>query len=477
MRRGGPMIRWLEQRFTRRPPVDDFPVPDNITGLPDNSAVVIVGGGLAGTAFARQLLMLCDKEKKKYHVYLINSTGCNYCGGLVTDLALKTMGGLYNQGISEGVVLKKIRSCNYINNESSVKIRMRTPLMATLRTSRFGILGFDDSLKERILEGLDEEIRSYLRIIEPTLVNKLTPPTETGNGCWRVTLSIRGDDGKNQTIDCHLLVLATGFRSLNRPMLSEFARVTGYIPPPVMAASVTEIDTSSARYNNIGKDMFIIDGILPDAVIAFIPKGKKWLTMTALGKMVTKEDLKTLFSHQAVKKYLDLDDPGEHLRCRTICPASIYTGAARNFYGDGWVMLGDLTGYGRVLKDGYFASFLGSYLAAHTAVYRGIDKVTWDKYYHRPLQQFETGNRIGMFLFKLNFRLNNKAWFNRLFIEAARQEGNGDSCGGPIHAGIRGIANGKIPYGLIGIFFVLGLVNYMVRHPRKTWRILFTRES
>ena len=471
------VIGWLEQHFSRRPPQGDTTVPDDAAGLPDGSTVVIVGGGLAGSAYARQLLLLCNKANKRYRVYLINSTGCNYCGGLFTDLARMTLHTLYDQGIPADIALKEVGSCVYINSEAGVKVRLHEPMLATLRTSRFGITGFDDSLKERILEGLNDDIRHCLKIIEPTLVSSLTPPEETPKGRWRVTLSLRREDGEHETLDCDLLVLATGFRSLNKPMLSEFARVTGYIPPPVMDASVAEIDTSAAHYNNIGQNMFILDGIVPNAVVAFIPKGKDWLTMTALGKRLTGDDLETLFSHPAVKKYLGLDNPREHLRCRTMCPAAVYTGAARNFYGDGWVMLGDLTGYGRVLKDGYFAAFLGSYLAARTTIYSGTSKEAWQRQYHRPLRVFEADNRTGMLLYNLNLRLNQKPWFNRLYMAAAQSEGSGDNPGGPIHAGIRGLASGKIPYALSGVFFALGLVRYILRHPLKTLRLIRRQES
>ncbi|MDA8233315.1 MAG: hypothetical protein M0Z31_00635 [Clostridia bacterium] len=464
------MIRWLERQFTCHAPVDDFLVSEKAAGLADGSTIVIVGGGLAGSAFARQMLMLCHKEKKRYQIYLINSTGCNYCGGLVTDLALQTLNTLYGQGIAEDVVLKKVQTCVYINSEGSFKIRIGIPMMATLRTSRFGFIGMDDSLKTRILEGLDEEVWPYLKIVEPTLVNKLTPPQETGNGCWRVTTSIIMEDGQHQAIDCDLLVLATGFRSLNRPMLKEFSQVTGYVPPPVMESSVTEIDTGSARFNNIGKDMCIIDGVIPGAVIALIPKGSGWLTLTSLGKKLTKGDLEQLFRHPVFKQHLDLDDVGEHLRCHTICPAAIFTGEADNFYGDGWVMLGDLTGYGRVLKDGYFGSFLGAYLAAHTAVYRGIMREDWRVHYHRPLRGFEIGNRVGMLLFNFNQKLNGISWFNRFFMAAAQSEGGRDNWGGPIHAAVRGITTGTIPYLLIGVFFICGLLRHLVFHPIKTWQ-------
>lgn len=443
-----------------------------IAGLTQGAVIVIVGGGLSGSAFARKILTLCRKTGKNARVYLVNSTGCNYCGGLITDLARETMRNLYELHAPHDVILNKVSDCIFINREGSAEISLTTPMLTTLRTSRFGITGFDDSLKARILEGI-EDMEPWLTIIEPTLVRQIIPLAEPGGQGpesgpkWRVVLSIKKDNGCYEELDAHVLVLATGFRSLGKPMLNDFQELTGYIPPPVMEGSVTEVDTSTAKHNLIADHMLVIDGLVEGAVLAFIPKGKSWLTLTTLGKQLTPGELDRVFAHPQVKKYLDLPHPSKNLRCRMICPAKLFTGSAQNFYGDGWVMLGDLTGYGRVLKDGVYASFLHAHLAAEAMCYHGATKEAFARFYHQPLREFEQDNQVGMLLFRINTHLNRRSWFNKLFIMAAENEGKKSPQGAAMHAGIRGLMTGRIPYGLIGVFFIIGLISFMVRHPLK----------
>ncbi|MFZ3172205.1 MAG: hypothetical protein WA118_09505 [Carboxydocellales bacterium] len=474
-------IKYLEKTFNKPAPKqniepqDDIYPETSITGLNKNAVIVIVGGGLSGSAFARKILTLCRKTGQHPKVYLVNSSGCNYCGGLITDLARETMINLFDLHTPHDVILNNVSECIFINKEGNTQVNLNIPMLTTLRTSRFGITGFDDSLKSRILEGI-EDMEPCFNIIEPTLVRQIIPLTEPGKQYpdnepkWKVVLSLKKNDGSYEELDAHVLVLATGFRSLGKPMLQNFQALTGYIPPPLMEGSVTEVDTSTAKHNLIANRILVIDGLVEDAVIAFIPKGKNWLTLTMLGKKLTAEELDVVFDHPQVKKYLDLPQPSKHLRCRTICPAKLFIGFAQNFYGDGWVMLGDLTGYGRVLKDGVYASFLHAHLAAEAICHHGASKEAFARFYHQPLQEFKWDNQIGMLLFRINTQLNRRSWFNKLFITAAETELEKDSQGAAMQAGIRGLMTGRIPYRLIGVFFVMGLMYFIVRHPLRTLR-------
>lgn len=469
---GASIVGFLERHFSRRPPrLADL---ERAGGrhratrvLSDGDRVLVIGGGIAGSAFTRQLLLLAHREGLHLKVYLVNSTNCNYCGGLITDLALNTMRSFLRLDVPEDVVLRKVERCIYLNASGSVAVEVNTPLTATLRTSRFGVTGFDDSLKRRILEGLPPEVGEMLEIFEPTIVKQVHRQEKGAK--WRITLSRRRESGEFVELEGDVLVMAAGFRSLGRPMLNSFTESTGYVPPPVMAASVTEIDTSAALKKRIDNQMFILDNVLPGAVLAFIPKGENWLTLTALGRRLTKEDVDRALSHPSVRRWLELPEASKHLRCHTVCGAEVFTGPSRRFYGDHWVVIGDLTGYGRVLKDGYFASFLGSRLAAATMVYHGLTERDFARYYHAPLKHFVLDNRVGMWLFHWNNRLNQYPWFRQLFITAARQESRRDGYGGFIHGGLRSLATGELSYRLTAALFIAGVASFALTHPRQLW--------
>lgn len=459
----GNLTARIENRFRRRPPdINRLELPgiSRRPRLQPGTRVIIIGGGIAGSSFARQFLQLTAAAGLEVRVYLVNSTNCNYCGGLVTDLAARTMERLLELEILPGQVLQMVEKCVYVNPAGHAHVEIKEPLVATLRTSRFGVEGFDDSLKERILEGLPEEIARQLTVMEPTIVRQVR--RGDGDPAWRVTLSKRRPDGGYVELDGDILVMAAGFGGLKRPMMQSFQQVTGFVPPPVMEASVTELDTSRARRKNIGSHMFIVDNVIPGAFIGLIPKGEHWLTVTALGHKMTRDDIDYLFSHPVLRDFIDLPRANEYLRCHTICPAYVFTGVSPRFYGEGWVAVGDLTGYGRVLKDGYFASFLGTRLAAQTIIYHGAREADFARFYHAPLRFFKGDNRIGMLLFHLDRYLEQKPWFSRLLVDAARRESKGGGPGGFLHAAFRSLATGELSYRLTAALFAGGLVSGMI---------------
>jgi len=247
------LVAALESYFSKKLDYHYRPLNGSTgNGIKDGTHVTIIGGGIAGSAFARQLATLAEQYKKNIPITMVNSTNCNYCGGLITNVALHTLKCMYKLPIPDNLVLKKVKECIYVNPEGSVVVNLPHPLTATLRTSRFGVPGFDDSIKDRIAVGLSPETAKKIEVIEPTLAKKVEKLDDGGHK-WRVVLSKRNPDNSNQTILTDVVVIACGFRALNRPMLENFQRLTGYQPPPTIPASVTEVDTSKALHNrNVG---------------------------------------------------------------------------------------------------------------------------------------------------------------------------------------------------------------------------------
>ncbi|MEW6624052.1 MAG: hypothetical protein AB1420_13140 [Bacillota bacterium] len=452
------LTQWIVKHNLLKPPSLEVSVRgQEVNPLKDGDHVVVVGGGIAGSAFARRLLSLAVKEGKKVKVTMVNGTSCNYCGGLITDLALKTFNQTYGLRVPKDVVLTRIKEFAYINSQGSFDLSIEEPMLGVLRTSRFGVIGFDDSFKMRILEGLPDETADFLTVMEPTIATHILPQKEGGKP-WKVVTSRRKADGTSIELAADFVVLAGGLKMIDRPVLTEFQTFTGYQPPPLMPASVTEIDTSQARVNLMDGRLYIVDGIVPGAVMGLVSKSKNWLTLTSLGRELSKEDFDRLFSHPEVKKHLDLPNPSQHLRCGIICKASVYTGPAKNFYGDNWAAIGDLNGYGRVLKDGYLASLLSAKLAAETIIYIGRDKQSLYKNYFLPISKLKNDNKAGMALFKINTLLNHTSCFSKFFIKSAHLEAKHHKCSGPIHQGVKSLMTGDLPYKWIAALFVVGLL-------------------
>lgn len=464
-------IEYTEKNYSPKVPKEGLvPRDKEKLALSDGATIVIVGGGIAGSSLARELLIIASEENICIEVNLINSNTCNYCGGLITNLAEKTLQEMYKLSVPSELILKEIDTCIYLTHEGSVEVDLKTKMIATLRTSKFGLQGFDDSIKSRVTEGLGPHVAAMLKIFEPTIVTKIRAPEKDQNQ-WQVQLSRRDHDHQPIVIAGDVLVMAAGFKSLNRPMMGKFAEQTGYSIPPLMSASVTEISTDQAITNKITDQIVIIDNIVPNAVVAIIPKSEHWITITSLGKKLTFDDIDLLFRAEALKKYLDLPYASDYLRCKMICPANVFTGHSKKFYGDGWVAIGDLTGYGRVLKDGYFASFLESHLVARTIFYQGATAANFKKYYHKHLKKFTLDNHFGMSLFKFNLWLGKFPLFRKILLAVGQAEQKRDPSGSFMHSSIRALTTGDLSYRLITFFFVMGFLNLFTR-PRELLKII-----
>lgn len=469
-----PYVHWVEKRFARLPfdaslgraaghgARDGRPAAGSARSLSGDGQVVVIGGGIAGSAFARQFLAFSGQAGLGARVVMINHVNCNYCGGLVTDLSLNTLRRAYGLEIPGNVVLNRIGEAVYVNPAGGQTIRLDQPLVSMMRTSKFGELGFDDSLRTRISEGLPERDASRLTLIEPARVIEAVPPTAGGPG--RVVYA-RYDPSRRGMVlveqPAHVLVLATGLRSLGTGFMKRFSEVTGFRPPPTMPASVTEIDVGPALHNRLDGKILIAADLVPGCVAALISKRHDWLTVTSLGTVLTRDDLRALFGHPAVREFIDLPDAHRYLRCDRICRAQVYTGPARTVCGQGWAVLGDLSGYGRVLKDGYFASLYGAQLLAATLVERGTAAGILRRHYAGPLRAFVSDNRVGMGLYHLNQRLERKEWFCRLLLQAGIAESAALPFGGAIHAAIRALVTGELSYRWIAALLWTGLLRHL----------------
>lgn len=463
-----PLIRLIEDRFGRKPPKEPTcrSTRDRYFKPVDGCSVVIIGGGMAGTAFAKRILTSAVELGIRINTTIISRPSCNYCGGLITNLALRTMRGLYGYEPAPEVVLSEIDEAILVNSHSSRSVRFESPLASVFRTSRFGQVGLDDNFRENVLAGLPKGAERMLSVIQPAVATSIELPQEGKRGSVTFLRS-----GGMEQAEADLIVLATGLRSLQSKFISSFRELTGYQPPAIMPACVTEVEVSTSETNEIGRRMLILNGVVPDTVVALIPKQLNWITIAALNKVLDAGDLRAIFAHPMVRNYVRIDSPEPHLPCNRVCTSGVFVGSARKFYGDGWVVVGDLTGYGRVLKDGYFAALLGADLAAHTAIEHGCSEEAFALHYHPGLRHFETDNRVGMGLFTLNNFLARSGAFNRAIIDVLEVESAHQPYGGLAHAAFRALSTGELSYRWITLLFIGGLTSWAVKDPVRAFKV------
>ncbi|MHB1418127.1 MAG: hypothetical protein ACYCX4_00850 [Bacillota bacterium] len=421
----------------------------------------VVGGGIAGIALARQLLLQAGMFGKEIKVKLFNSENCNYCGGLITSRASQTLQDLYRWDIGRDVILDRFEECIYVNKAGTIPVQFKEPLYSTFRVGKFGATGFDAHLRHRLLEGIDDLNSGSLEVIEPSVVTGINCPQRTlgqkGKIYYRTTQY--GDS----VADVDILAISTGLRSLGGQVTSTLCEQVGYAPPATIEASVAELDLGN-MHHRLSHRLLVANGILPGCTVALIPKGPSWITVVSLGRCISGEELDELFSYPPIKKLTGIVQPLKKLRCGHICPARVHTGPARHFYGDGWIALGDLTGYGRVLKDGLFASLAGAYFAGVTFFKYGTTGESLHRFYHRPLAQLGDNNRVGMWLYHLDHRCSSSLCFSGIVTKAASWEAakNGR---GEIHQALGGLQAGSMPYLKIAGMLARGIGKYLIFRP------------
>lgn len=456
------LLDLIETNMVRRPP--NFEAETG-TAVGDGFHVVVVGGGLAGSVFARQFLRRTAQIGVKARITLINAVNCNYCGGLITGLASETLRSLCGLDLPPERVLSTIRRCYYVNPFGSGEFFLGLPQHSVLRTGRFGEPGFDESLKNRITDGLSPDTRSRLTVIEPARALEILPPGRDGTPATvRYMRHARNGKPLTEEVRGDFLVMATGLRSQGMKVMDSFSSASGYRFPPTMEASVTEIDLSGARRNLLGDALAMVNGVLPGCVIALIPKRRDWLTLTSVGRCLTSDDVDRLFAHPAVCQVIDVPGGLARLRCGQICRARVSLGPSKHYWGRGWLAVGDLTGCGRIFKDGCFAAWYGADLAARTIVHRGVTDEAIGRYYSRPLTSWSSDESLaGLALFRMSLAFGSGAWTGRLIVGAVRSERDLGLLGGPVHSAFRAVTSGELNYRWIGGLLAWGLLRHAAR--------------
>lgn len=437
----------MEKHGAVRPLSYRAATPGNAGASP--MTIAVIGGGLAGPAFARRALRIAGELGMDVRVELLTRPSCNYCAGLITDVSLQSMRQLYGLTIPPDVVRETIDEVVFINSRGSVPISLKEPMTSVLRTSRFKQQGFDVSWVEHVFRDL--HAHASFSVQQDARVTHIKPRETDG---FKITYD---HSGSQLTMDADVLVIATGLKSIQQPWMQTFITDHGYRPPGLMDACVTEVNTTKATHYSLGGKVLVVDGIIRHCIVAFIPKGKGWLTITGLGKILADHDLEVLFNHPLVREYIQLEHVVENLRCRKICSASVITSPAKRFYGNGWVMIGDLTGCGRVLKDGYFAALESADLAARTILPHGSSEAAFREHYARPLRRLAFDNRLGMWMFSLDQRIS-KGRLGTSLLANALGETCGDRQGGMVISALRGLFSGELSYKQIGTLFTLGMV-------------------
>jgi flavin-dependent dehydrogenase len=233
-----------------------------------------------------------------------------------------------------------------------------------------------------------------------------------------------------ERVSADLLVLATGVNS--RPPLDGSY---GYRPPSTAVMAQDEILRPPSWP--------------PDQVRAYFqrPRGLTFGALTPKGRYLNISLLGKRLATDAVSDFLDAQGLTDWLESSSLCGCTprVAVGAARSYYGDRWVAVGDAA-VTRLYKDGIGSAFTTAQAAMQTAVHHGISRQAFRRGYAPVCRRVAADNLYGRLLYGLwSLTLRSPpllhAWKGALQAEA------GAPAAGQVHTRVLwGMLTGDEPY-------------------------------
>jgi flavin-dependent dehydrogenase len=355
--------------------------------LQDDSRVCIIGGGPAGCFSAIHLLDRARASGIRLQVRIydprfvreaLGAPSCKGCAGIVSANALEAMESI-GLKIPRCVIQETIDE--YRVHILGQIIRLPQPKPGRRILSVYRGRG-PRAHRGKPIKSLDSFLLDEARRRGAEYV----PETVRSVG-WQEVPVVHAE---TETFPADLVVVANGVNT--RPVLEPFF---GYAPPPTEAMAQDEIPkpkdwpahTVAAFF---GEPRGLMFGVL-------VPK-KDYLNVSLMGHGMGPDPIREFFQAQAeaVGGYL----PGPPERCCG-CGPRVPQQAARRFFGDRWVAVGDAA-VTRLYKDGQLSSFLTARQAMETALESGISAADFEAGYAPVARRIEGDNRYGEILFRIS---------------------------------------------------------------------------
>ncbi|MEK7291460.1 MAG: hypothetical protein AAB013_06035, partial [Planctomycetota bacterium] len=374
--------------------------------LKDNSNIVVIGGGPAGSFFVHFALRLAKEHGRKINITILDGrdfiqkgpVGCNMCAGVLSET-------LTNKMESEGIVLPKTRVQQEIDGyyfqtqERGIPLYHPKPghkpkIITVFRGNgpRFSDLttniSFDDFLLTHVAS---QGVKVIPAVVEEIDLPK--DPQDLVNIVYK-----EADVRKKMSTD-----LVVGAFGLNTSLIKRIVgKEFGYQEPESVRTCNAELHLGrSYIQEHFSKTIYVFAlGIKPIKFAAFIPKGD-YVTVSLIGKEdMTKAHLVEFMKHPKVCELLPSGWSLPKDLC--ICFPKIPISHAAHPYTNRFVMIGDAS-ISRTYKNGIESAFDTARLAAQTIFERGISEEDFKKGYYKPaLKLLAQDNFFGNLMLSIN---------------------------------------------------------------------------
>ena len=364
--------------------------------LENHSRVCIIGGGPAGSFAALHLLHLSELHNLHLEVRIFEPrdfsrpgpAGCNRCAGVLSSRLWDNLSEL-GLSIPDSIVQADLQSYNIHLDHQQIHLERPNPSRRIVSVYRGG--------GPRIFQDAPEASFDQFLLSQATERGALHNPHRVRQVRWEGQPVVYT---AAEQFPADLLVLAIGINSRS-PLDISF----GYLPPKTEVMAQDEVLRPA---NWISDEVNAYFKQPPGLSFgAIIPKGR-YLNISLLGKGFTPNTVNEFITAQ------NLTDALQYNSSSSLCGCNprIAVSAARHYFGDRWVAVGD-SAVTRLYKDGIGSAFQTSRHAMSTAVNLGISHTTFRKHYVPVCRSIAVDNSYGFLLFRLwNFVLNSPILLN-----------------------------------------------------------------
>jgi flavin-dependent dehydrogenase len=350
--------------------------------LVNNSRVVIVGGGPAGSFTGLHLLRLAKEANLDLEVTILEArdfdrpgpSGCNMCAGILASTLVRNLK-LLGLILPPDVIQAEVNT--YVLHLRGMELPIQRPdstqrILSVYRGSgpRLG-----ESFPPRSFDGwLLNQARSQGVEVRHARVRAIRP------GHRPLIVTTNGD------LEADLVVLATGVNS-HVPLNPAW----GYRPPRTEIMAQNEVRLP----DGLPKDSVHIFFDYPPGLIfgGLIPKGR-YVNISLLGRELPANAINDFLEGQGL---LPLWPDKVPLLCG--CAPRVAVSPALRYYTDRMVVVGDAA-VTRLYKDGIGAAFKTAEAAARTAIQRGISRQDFAAGYRPVCRHIAKDNLYGRLLFR-----------------------------------------------------------------------------
>ncbi|MEL4457208.1 cyclic nucleotide-binding domain-containing protein [Lutimonas vermicola] len=385
--------------------------------LVNGSSIAVIGGGPAGSFFTYYALDFASRldldiridvyEAKNFSK--VGSGGCNHCGGIISESLVQK---LSTDGviIPSEIVQKTINS--YTLHVEQGDAIIHTPSNEHRIASVFrgcGPKGCTDTSKrgfDHFLLGLCEKKGANV------IREKVSALERMEDG-----IIVKSRNSENKKYD-----LVVGGVGLGKQALTMFKKICPeFIPPKVTKAYISEFFLKKDEVSShIGESMHVFLLDLPQITFgALIPK-ENYVTLVLLGKDVDQDVVEKFISSDQVKglfpKGIVLKDTAP---CK--CYPQINIKHALHPYDDRVVLIGD-SASSKLYKNGIGAAYITGRAAAKTAIFKGVSKKSFKKFYAPVCRDLDVDNLVGKFIFLVTRVIQKSSFLKKGLLHLVMKE-------------------------------------------------------